>query len=171
MDTVLEGRDVTAVEQQLGRPIRGATAVAHRCECGLPDVVATSPRLPDGAPFPTLFYLTCPRLTSAVSTLEAEGLMRQMQDRLSVDAGLADSYQAAHTDYLRRRDALGLVTEIAGTSAGGMPDRVKCLHVMVAHSLAVGPGVNPLGDEALRELATRGVLPRTRPCVELADDE
>jgi uncharacterized protein len=41
------------------------------------------------------------------------------------------------------------VAEIEGTSAGGMPDRVKCLHVLVAHSLAAGPGVNPLGDEAL----------------------
>jgi hypothetical protein len=34
-----------------------------------------------------------------------------------------------------------------------MPDRVKCLHVLIAHSLAKGPGVNPLGDEALATLA------------------
>ena len=33
-----------------------------------------------------------------------------------------------------------------------MPTRVKCLHVLVGHSLAVGPGINPLGDEALAML-------------------
>jgi uncharacterized protein len=161
----LEPADGAVVEEQLRRAVRGATGVAHRCECGLPDVVVTSPRLPDGAPFPTLYYLTCPTLTSAVSTLEAEGLMRHMQDRLVSDAGLASAYRGAHADYLARRAALGEVAEIAGISAGGMPDRVKCLHVMVAHSLACGPGVNPFGDEALAELRSRGVVPRTTPCV------
>jgi hypothetical protein len=39
-----------------------------------------------------------------------------------------------------------------------MPDRVKCLHVLIGHSLAVGPGVNPLGDEALAQLADWGAL-------------
>ncbi len=34
-----------------------------------------------------------------------------------------------------------------------MPDRVKCLHVLIAHSLAKGPGVNPFGDEAVALLA------------------
>jgi hypothetical protein len=41
------------------------------------------------------------------------------------------------------------VAEISGISAGGMPARVKCLHALVGHSLAVGRGVNPFGDEAL----------------------
>ena len=36
-----------------------------------------------------------------------------------------------------------------GISAGGMPDRVKCLHVLAGQSLAQGRGVNPLGDEVL----------------------
>jgi hypothetical protein len=44
------------------------------------------------------------------------------------------------------------VPEIDGISAGGMPSRVKCLHVLVGHALAAGPGVNPLGDEALAML-------------------
>ncbi len=161
----LEPADVAVVEEQLGRTLRGATGVAHQCECGLPDVVVTAPRLPDGAPFPTLYYLTCPTLTSAVSTLEAEGLMRRMQGRLASDGALATAYRAAHADYLARRAALGEVAEISGISAGGMPDRVKCLHVMVAHSLACGPGVNPFGDEALAELSGRGVIPRDLPCV------
>lgn len=141
--------DVAAVEWQLGRPPRGMIDVAHRCPCGAPDVVATVPRLPDGTPFPTTFYATCPRLTGAVSTLESEGIMAQMQDRLAADPVLGQRYAAAHVDYLARRSQLGDVPEIAGVSAGGMPSRVKCLHVLVGHALAVGPGVNPLGDEAL----------------------
>jgi hypothetical protein len=142
-------RDIAVVSEQLGRLARGVTSVAHRCHCGLPDVVETEPRLPDGTPFPTTYYLTCPRATSAVSTLEASGLMREMTERLAADEELAARYVAAHEDYLRRRATLGDVPEIAGVSAGGMPDRVKCLHVVVAHALAAGRGVNPIGDEAL----------------------
>ncbi len=145
--------DLAAVEAQLGRAPRGVAAVAHRCPCGRPDVVATLPRLEDGTPFPTLYYLTCPRAASAIGTLEASGLMREMTERLRSDPALAAVYRAAHDDYLARREALGEVPEIAGVSAGGMPDRVKCLHVLVGHALAAGPGVNPLGDEALAALS------------------
>jgi hypothetical protein len=137
------------VAAQLGRPPRGVRGVAHACRCGLPDVVETSPRLPDGTPFPTLYYLTCPRAAAAVSALEASGLMREMTERLRQDPELAAAYRRAHSDYLARRERVEHVEEIAGISAGGMPDRVKCLHVLVAHALAAGPGVNPLGDEAL----------------------
>lgn len=149
--------DLAAVTSQLGRPVRGVHDVAHRCGCGRPDVVTTRPRLPDGTPFPTLYYLTCPRATGAVSTLESEGLMRQMADRLGADPALADAYRGAHERYLAARAVLGDVPEIDGISAGGMPDRVKCLHVLVAHSLAAGRGVNPLGDEAVDVLAARGI--------------
>jgi uncharacterized protein len=108
--------DVEAVTAQLGRKPRAVREVAHRCPCGLPAVVQTSPRLEDGTPFPTLYYM--------------------------------------------KRDAI----EPLGTdvSAGGMPGRVKCLHVCVAHALAAGPGVNPFGDEALAEI---GEWWRTGPCV------
>jgi hypothetical protein len=141
--------DRAAVAAQLGREPRAMRAVAHRCPCGLPDVVESAPRLADGTPFPTLYYLTCPRAASSVGRLEASGLMREMSDRLAADPGLAAAYRTAHEAYLARRESLGHVDEIAGISAGGMPTRVKCLHVLVAHSLAAGSGVNPLGDEAL----------------------
>jgi len=144
--------DLAAVGEQLGRDPRGVRRVAHRCPCGAPDVVETDPRLPDGTPFPTLYYLTCPKAAGAVGTLEAGGMMREMTERLATDADLAAAYQAAHEGYLAARDAAEPVPEIAGVTAGGMPDRVKCLHVLVAHSLAEGPGVNPLGDEALAAL-------------------
>ncbi len=144
--------DLEAIHRQLGRVPRGVVAIAHRCPCGCPTVVRTEPRLPDGTPFPTSFYATCPRLTGAISTLESEGMMREMTERLARDPELARKYAEAHQDYLARRAQLGSVPEIEGISAGGMPTRVKCLHVLVAHSLAVGPGINPLGDEALAAL-------------------
>jgi hypothetical protein len=154
--------DVAAVSAQLGRPARGICSIAHRCECGLPDVVETEPRLPDGTPFPTLFYVTCPRLASAIGRLEADGTMREMTDRLAADPSLAAAYEKAHESYLARREAIEDVREIKGISAGGMPNRVKCLHVLVGHSLAEGAGVNPLGDEALVALPAWG---RRGPCV------
>jgi hypothetical protein len=145
--------DLDAIESQLGRTPRDVHAIAHRCPCGKPDVVETPPRLADGTPFPTFYYATCPRLTGAISTLESSGMMASMQDRLSTDHELAGTYHAAHDDYLAARAALGMdVPEVEGVSAGGMPDRVKCLHSLVAHSLGAGAGVNPLGDEALAAL-------------------
>ena len=101
------------------------------------------------------------------STLEAEGRMRQMQDRLADDPGLVASYRRAHEEYLSKRQAIAEVDEIAEVTAGGMPDRVKCLHVLVAHALVAGPGVNPFGDEALDEIAGRGLL-RGVTCAEAA---
>lgn len=159
--------DAAAVEAQLGRESRGVHGVGHRCPCGNPDVVATQPRLPSGTPFPTTFYLTCPRAASRIGTLEGSGLMREMQDRLGTDPELAAAYAAAHERYLEVRAAIaaehGLdVPEIEGTSAGGMPDRVKCLHVLAGQSLAMGRGVNPLGDEVLDAL---GAWWETGPCV------
>ena len=158
--------DLAVVAEQLHRSPRATRAVAHRCSCGLPDVVETSPRLEDGTPFPTLYYLTCPRAASAIGRLESDGVMREMTQRLSSDPDLAERYQAAHDDYLARRDALDpLGTTV---SAGGMPTRVKCLHVLVAHALATGPGVNPLGDEALAMLPDWGA---GGPCVALPDEQ
>ena len=160
-------RDLDAVLRQLGREPRGVAAVAHRCSCGDPDVVATEPRLPDGTPFPTLYYLTCPRAAGLIGTLEAGGTMREMQDRLATDPGLAAAYASAHEAYLASREEIGQVAEITGISAGGMPTRVKCLHVLVGHALAAGPGVNPFGDEALAMLPDWGA---SGPCTRPEDD-
>lgn len=162
----MTSRDVAAVvAAQLGRTPRGLRSVAHTCPCGLPDVVETAPRLADGTPFPTLYYLTCPRAVAAVSRLEAAGVMRAMTRRLDDDATRA-AYRAAHLDYLARRKeaarAAGTPPLPPGTpSAGGMPDRVKCLHALVAHELAV-PQANPFGREAA---AAAGPWWRDGPCV------
>ena len=167
---MIDSADEAVVAAQLGREPRAIHAVGHRCPCGNPDVVTTEPRLPNGTPFPTTFYLTCPRAASRIGTLEGSGLMKEMQDRLATDPELAAAYEAAHERYLAARselaDEVGLsVPEIDGVSAGGMPDRVKCLHVLAAQSLAQGRGVNPLGDEVLDLL---GQWWRPGPCVEVA---
>lgn len=148
---MVDNADLDAVARQLGRTPRGVVAIAYRCPNGEPAVVTTAPKLPDGTPFPTVYYLTHPVLTAAASRLESAGLMAQMTERLREDPDLAAAYRAAHEAYLADRDAIAqLGTDV---SAGGMPDRVKCLHVLIAHSLAAGPGVNPFGDEALALLA------------------
>jgi uncharacterized protein len=162
---VIATRDEAVIAVQLGRSPRGLLGVAHRCPCGLPDVAETAPRLPDGSPFPTLYYLTCPRANAAVSKLEASGLMRDMTARLADDT-LRRCYEVAHRDYLRRREtaarSAGLEPLPPGTqSAGGMPERVKCLHALVAHELAAGD-VNPFGREALDAV---GEWWRSGPCV------
>lgn len=149
MGEAVSERDLEVLAEQLGRPPRGVVGVAARCVCGRPIVVRTAPRLEDGTPFPTTFYLTCPPAVAAVSTVEAGGAMKEMTAELAEDPDLAAAHRAAHEDYLRRRAELGEVPEIEGISAGGMPDRVKCLHVLVGHALAVGPGVNPFGDRTL----------------------
>ncbi len=147
VDRAVRDADRDVIAAQLGRPPRALRAVAHRCPCGLPSVVQTHPRLADGTPFPTLYYLTCRRLAAVVARMEAAGVMQEMTERLATDPELAYAYLAAHESYLAERDAVhSLGTTI---SAGGMPDRVKCLHVQVAHALARGPGINPFGDEAL----------------------
>lgn len=145
--------DLACIELQLGRTPRDVHAISYRCPCGKPAVVETPPRLSNGEPFPTFYYATCPKLTAAISTLETTGLMGQMNERLATDLVLAGEYAAAHDDYIAARSALGMdVPEVENISAGGMPDRVKCLHSLIAHSLSAGPGVNPLGDEALAQL-------------------
>jgi hypothetical protein len=143
--------DVRTVSLQLGRPARDVVGISARCVCGAPTVVSTRPRLADGTPFPTFYYLTHPAATAAVSTLEAEHDMPGYTALLTGE--IADHYRAAHLQYLADRESIAAVEEIAGISAGGMPDRVKCLHALVAHTLAAGPGVNPIGDLALAAAA------------------
>jgi uncharacterized protein len=158
--------DRAVVERQLGRTPRALVAVAHRCPCGQPDVVETSPRLEDGTPFPTVYYLTCPRATAAASRLESAGRMREWQDDLATDPELAAGYQAAHEEYLAYRDARDVLP--TRMSAGGMPDRVKCLHALAGHALAAGPGVNPIGDRAVAEM---GEWWAAGPCAQPSPDD
>lgn len=158
-DRAVTEADLDTLSRQLGRPVRDVVEIGARCVCGNPLVATTAPRLTNGIPFPTTFYLTHPALTAAVSRVEADGEMARMNERLEQDAELAAAHRAAHEAYIAERDRVGAdagtgpVPEIAGVSAGGMPERVKCLHALVGHALAAGPGVNPLGDETIALVA------------------
>lgn len=156
-------RDIEIVSAQLGRPARGVVGIAARCVCGAPTVVATAPRLPDGTPFPTLYYLSHPAATAAISRLEASGVMAEFNGMLADDEQLRLAYEHAHRAYLADRDRIEHVEEIDGFSAGGMPVRVKCLHALAAHALAAGEGVNPIGDLAL---ARAGWSPTVCECAD-----
>jgi len=150
---MISPEDLLEVSRQLGREARDIVAVAARCACSRPLVVKTAPRLGDGTPFPTMFYLTQKSATAAVSALEAAGYMSELQHLLSQDEALAGAYSLAHQQYLVERQEMEDVAETHGISAGGMPNRIKCLHALVAHSLAKGRGVNPIGDLALAKMS------------------
>jgi hypothetical protein len=134
------------VEAQLGRPARGSLAIAARCRYGLPAVVRTVPHLPDGTPFPTLYWLTCPAARVAVGRLEAAGWNAALSDRVAADEELAEAHADAHASYLAQRDAIGRIQGDPGV--GGLPNRVKCLHVLYAHEVATG--TDPVGRVARR---------------------
>ena len=141
--------DIAVVSAQLGRPARDVVGISARCVCGNPTVVSTRPRLSDGTPFPTFYYLTHPAATAAISQLEATQVMVEYNELLAEDEELRDAHAAAHRAFLADRESIAVVPEIAGISSGGMPTRVKCLHALAGHALAAGPGVNPIGDLAL----------------------
>lgn len=147
--------DIAAVSDQLGREARGVVGIAARDTQGNPAVVATSPRLPDGSPFPTFYYLSHPEAVAAASRLEAAGVMNEFNEMLAEDEELRAAYTRAHEQYIADRELVGSVPELAGISAGGMPTRVKCLHALIGHALAAGPGVNPIGDLALERSGWR----------------
>lgn len=156
-DDVATEADIAVLEKQLGRVPRGVVAVGARCVCNRPLVVVTKPRLDNGEPFPTLYYLTSPSVVHGCAVLEAEGYMAELTQMLQEDEELAAAYARAHDAYIADRATLGEVPEIAGISAGGMPTRVKCLHAVVGHALAAGLGVNPIGDLTLDKMAERGL--------------
>lgn len=148
------------ISSQIGRPARGDNAVVHRCVYGLPTVVRVGPRLRDGTPFPTVFWLTCPVASRGIGRLEADGAMRDVNERLAHDDDLAADYAAAHERYVAFRDRLG--EPLPGhPGVGGMPDRVKCLHVHEAHHLATGD--NPVGRWTHERLTP---MPCPGPCVD-----
>jgi hypothetical protein len=129
------------IQAQIGRDVRGSVAVAARCRYGLPAVVRTAPLLPDGTPFPTMYWLACPAARVAVGRLEAAGWNAQLSERVAAEADLAAAHAAAHASYLAQRDTMARLPGDPGV--GGLPGRVKCLHALYAHQAATG--ADPVG--------------------------
>jgi uncharacterized protein len=150
--------DRALVALQLGREPRALRRVVCRCPFGRPAVTEQAPYDPDGEPFPTTYYLTCPQLVAAVSRLEATGGVERWGSAAADDSALGASLEAASAEQrsLRRELAAGTVGVDGGSSLdlgiGGAarPERLKCLHAHVAWALA-RPGY-ALGEAVLREL-------------------
>lgn len=144
--------DIEILTAQLGRIPRGLVGIGARCQCGAPLVTITYPRLPDGTPFPTLFYLTHPWIVKEISRVESSGEMAKLNQLLAENENLSLAHREAHKSYIARRNLLAKVPEVADFSAGGMPDRVKCLHALAGYALAVGQGVSFFGDQVLTQI-------------------
>ncbi len=168
--SVADADERAVISMQLGRPARGRSAVVHRCVWGLPTVIRVDPRLPDGTPFPTVFWQTCPALRAQIGRLEADQSMVGINQRLAGtsdrDRDFAMDHATAQERYRAFRDTLG--EPLPGHPyAGGSPDWVKCLHTHAGHALATND--SPVGEwtvEAARPVPCAG------PCVtpdDLAD--
>ena len=109
-------------------------------------VIENHPRLDDGSPFPTLYWLTCPVLRKRVAKLESGGWMTELSENLLRDESLKRRLSSAIDLYKRHRDGHEAIDDSGGPPGGG-PDRVKCAHAHVAHEVA--ERANPVGALAL----------------------
>ena len=126
-------------------------------------VIESHPRLDDGSPFPTTFWLTCPVLVRRIGTIEARGWMNEMNERLASSDATRDRLQAAIDRYRERRDSHERIEE-SGSPPGGGPDRVKCAHAHVAQELT--QSMNPVGAAALSQT---GYPDCVAPCFSVVD--
>jgi len=200
-----EAIDLAVAARQLGRPLAGRViAVAKRCSYGQPQVLVTYPLLeatehntaehagdagpcceptlegpPTRIPFPTVFWLTCPHLRSAVATLESRGMIEDVRCRIREDAEFRQEYEDANTRYASQRMGLldaadraglhidaqkdgpgaGMLRVIEESGVGGAADwtGVKCLHMNVADFMA--GNANPVGELCVRRLTEGGSGP------------
>ena len=113
-------------------------------------MIKSHPRLDDGSPFPTLYWLTCPLLAKRASALESTGWMKDVNVRLEAGDPLRERLRVAIEAYRMERDRLEVI-EVGDGVPGGGPERVKCLHAHVAHEVA--GGANPIGAAVLADAA------------------
>lgn len=162
---LMDDDDRALAAAMIGRPLRGRSAVAVRCGWGLPAVMRVDPVLTGGTPFPTTFWLACPLANSRIGTLESSGVMQDLTDRVRDDDDLAPAHRAAGQRYVSFRNGLG--DRVPGDpAAGGLPDRVKCLHTLYGHHLATGD--DPVGAWVADQLEP---LACPAPCASLPDED
>ena len=162
----MDDRDIVRV--QIGRPPRSIVTVSARCHLGLPTVTAVPPRLDDGTPFPTRYWLTCPLAVRRIGRIEATGGVRAAEARLAADPTLAARHHAAGERYRRDRDALLDPADQRPRPVGGVGGTrrgVKCLHAHYADHAAGND--NPIGEHTAADIEP---LDCARPCVVAAGD-
>lgn len=141
--------EVELISQQLGREAKGLNKIRAITASGRPLAVEVSP-LVDNKPFPTFYWLSCPKLVKEISHLEAAGVIKQLEDRLKEDKELLAAYQLSHQQYVAERwqamsdamrlkiDELGFTQLFNERGVGGLANwqQVRCLHTHYAHHLS-----------------------------------
>lgn len=155
--------DFDFVSKSLGRETIDIVEVSFRCVCGNPGVIKCPPLLQGKKLNPTTYYLVLPSIIYFVSKLEAAGTMKELNQLLATSIELQEQYLKAHLSYIADREQLGVEPRLAGNSAGGMPTYIKCLHALIAHSLATG-GENPIGEMVIDRLVDEFGFDVKRDC-------
>ncbi|WP_346310177.1 DUF501 domain-containing protein [Pseudothermotoga sp.] len=124
-----------------------------RCEHNFPVVIENKCEI-NGRPFPTLFWLVCPKLCREISRLEGLGWISKFERIIDEDPNFEGAYINAHMQVRRLRDKVVRDERVrrilSRLGTGGIRNlkTVKCLHLHVADRLA---GVkNPVGEMVLR---------------------
>ena len=148
-ETVVGPRDRAVIAGELGRQPHDLTGIAARCPFGYPAVVETAPILSDGTPNPTLLYLSCPAVATAVSRVESGGAVRRMRTACRREGPLRRLLLEITGLYRERRSDLAgdgsdttAQTARLGAGIGGPegPEVASCLHAYAAALLAVETG-------------------------------
>lgn len=152
MESVLF-EETLIIEKQIGRKPSGVRRVVLKCEHGFPVVIENECEI-DGKPFPTLFWLVCPKLCKEISRLEALGWIDKFEKMIKEDPDFERAHINAHLQVRELRDKVvrneGVRQILSRLGTGGIRDlrTVKCLHLHVADQLA---GVrNPVGEKVLK---------------------
>jgi hypothetical protein len=150
--------DIDAVTRLIGRVPQGEFRVVVRTAQGEPVVLLNAPLLEDGTPMPTLYWLVGSSEVHAVSTLESDGAVDEVEALIGLDA-----IDAIHTSYGARRDALIPDSHTGHRPSGGVGGTrrgVKCLHAHLAHWLAGGD--DAVGEWVAGQLDARGATRAAR---------
>lgn len=145
--------DVEIIKKQLNREPRGLIGIAARNDRSEPAVIVSNPLIRRGdliEPFPTLYWLTDPSLCAAISHLERDGVIAQIEQLILEDDEFRAAVHEDHQRYISQRwslveaadrsmiDGTSVECDLKNLGVGGVAnhDAVKCLHMHVAHHLA-----------------------------------
>ncbi|XKH60551.1 DUF501 domain-containing protein [Halomonas sediminis] len=157
---VPDARQLAIIAEQLGRAPRGIEAVAATDDSGTPLVLRMAPII-DDKPFPTLYWLCSERLKVEISHIEADGVIKQLEQRLQQEPDFLATYHQSHHAYVASRWAfmsgpqkaevarLGYTQVLTQRGIGGISnwDQVRCLHTQYAHHLGSNsPADNVIGQ-------------------------
>lgn len=152
--------DIEIIRAQIGREPQGIVKIAARAANGVP-VVLQMRSIVDNKPFPTLYWLCSKDLHKAIGTIETQGWVKQVEQRIQEDEKLRELFYANHQQYVKKRheqmqsEDQAIIAERGFSELferygiGGISqwDKVRCLHMQYAHHLVDGNVIGQLLDE------------------------